>query len=166
MSESTPPPHDSDNDIAKQSDMAISLSSNREAPSPPAPSACDNNIINSLSSNITEGEETNLDEGTTIKDKYSAPNRIVDWNQLKDVVDKNLGPCNICKSNQRYLVEQKSACFAVTIAIHCPDCDKKMIQNYNNVQYKAGKLKGMRRTNRKEKKEYRKKQLALNQTRN
>ena len=162
MSDSTPPPHDSNNDIAKQAGAARSLSSNREAPSPPAPSACDNSIINSLSSNITEGEGTNLDEVAALKEKYSAPNRIVDWNQLKSVVDNNLGPCNTCKSTQRYLVEQKSACFAVTIAIHCPDCEKKTKQNYNNVQYKATKLKKVSRKNRKEKRKYRKQQLALN----
>ena len=140
--------------------MAISLSSNRETPSPPAPSTCDNNNTKSLSSNIIEG--TNLDEITTIKDKYSAPNRIVNWNQLKDVVDKNLGPCNICRSNQRYLIEQKSACFAVTIAIHCPGCVAKTKRNYNKVQYKAAKLKGVRITSAKDKKEYRRLKLALN----
>ena len=142
MSESTPPPNNSNNDIAEPSDMAISLSSNMEAPSPPAPSACNNNI-NSLSSNP--------DEATTMKAKYSAPNRIVNWDQLKDVVNKNLGPCSICKSNQRSLVEQKSTCFAVTIAIHCPDCAAKRKQDYNKVQYNLTKLSNMRRKTAKDK---------------
>ena len=53
---------------------------------------------------------------------YSAPNRIVLWDKLKDVVDKNLGPCSECKSLSRYLVEDKSVMFNKSFSVHCVEC--------------------------------------------
>ena len=147
MPDATTPTHDKDNDPAKLQGTAGSLSSNMEAPLPPALSACNNNNI-SLSSNIA-----------TVQ---SAPNRIVNWNELKGLIDKNLGPCSICKCAVRYLVEQIPICYASPIAIHCPVCEESKTQNYNTVHYRTKKLRKMRRITAKEKKEYRKAQLALN----
>ena len=88
MPTATPSPHNQNNDAATLEGMANSLTSNREAPSPPAPSACDKNMT-ALPSNKT-------------KRTYESPNIIVDWNNLKGLVESNLGPCTYCKgSNQR-----------------------------------------------------------------
>ena len=153
MSDSTSPTHDKDNAGAKLQSFAASLSNNREAPLPPALSACNKNTQKSLPSNINWTEETAA---------KSAPNQLVKWNELKDLLDENLGPCGICQNTDRHLVEQKSICYATPIAIHCPVCEKKKLQKYNSVQYKAAKLKEMRRTTAQEKKDYCKARLALN----
>ena len=118
----TPPAHDNDNDPARLEGHAGSLSSNREAPSPPALSACHNKKQKSLSSNIE-----------TVQ---SSPNRIMNLNEFKGLIDKNLGPCSICKCAVRYLVEQPPICYASPIAIHCPVCEESKTQKYNTVHYK------------------------------
>jgi len=86
MSESTPATHHKDNDGAKPQELARSLSSNREVPSPPAPSARNKNI--SLSSAPSACDRNTLSSNI----KHKAPNVLVDWNQLKDLVERNLDP--------------------------------------------------------------------------
>ena len=102
MQEATPSTHNEHNNVIGGDSPIISLSSNREAPSPPAPSACDQ-TENSLSSNT---------------EKYESPNIILDWNDLKNLIDENLGPCKICKSKNRTLVKKKGIWYACTVGIH------------------------------------------------
>ena len=65
MPDSTPLTNDKDNDVVERISSTISLSSNREAMLPPAPSACDILTKNSLSSNNskdnTAGDVANAD---------------------------------------------------------------------------------------------------------
>ena len=125
MHTATPSPHNQNNDAATIEVVANSLTSNREAPSPPAPSACDN-TLNSLSSNKSE--------------KYKSPNIIVDWNSLKNLVESNLGPCTFCKGRNRALVKRMTVCYAVTLEIHCEDCEKRELQMYNSTKYESKML--------------------------
>ena len=99
-SNETPAPHNESNETPATQSTIVSLSSNREAPSPPALSACNKNTQKSLPSNINRTEETAA---------KSAPNQLVKWNELKDLLDENLGPCGICQNTDRHLVEQKFA---------------------------------------------------------
>ena len=127
MPTATPSPHDETNDVATLQSMAISLPSNREAPSPPAPSACDKNMT-SLPSNST-------------KRTYESPNIIVNWNNLKGLVESNMGPCTVCKGRNRRLVKKSTTCYAVTVGIHCEDCENKKKELYQNINYESKIIK-------------------------
>ena len=120
MQTATPSPHDESNEAGAPQSTTVSLSSNRKAPSPPAPSACDN-TLHSLSSNTSK--------------KYKSPNIIIDWDSLKGLVESNLGPCTFCKGRNRALVKRTSVCYAVTLEIHYEDCKKRELQMYSNTIY-------------------------------
>ena len=138
MHDPTPPTHDNGNDPSKLQCHAGSLSSNREVPSPPALSAYNNNKQKSVSSNMETVQR--------------APNRILNWNELKGLIDKNLGPCSICKYAVCYLVEQKPICYASPIAIQCPFCKESKTQNTTMCIAKPKNLKNeMHNCKRKEK---------------
>ena len=109
MSEATPPPYDEHNDTAKPQNSAILLPSDREAHLPPSPdiSTCDN-MTTSFPSNKTK----------SVPKAYELPNIIIDWDNLKKLIDCNLGLCKVCKSTDRTLVQKMSFCYAVTIGIH------------------------------------------------
>ena len=128
MQTATPSPHFENNDVDGPDGPAISLSSNREAPSPPAPSVCDTLIHNSLSSNKTAPIE------------YESPNIILDWNNLKKLVDENLGPCKVCKSKDCVLAKKMGVCYASTIGIHCNGCEKKKKELYHSTIMSQNKL--------------------------
>ena len=147
MQRVTPSPHNKSNETPATQSTTVSLSGNREAPSPPAPSVCDNTLT-SLSSNQSE--------------KYKCPNIIVDWNSLKDLVNSNLGPCPLCKGRNRALVKKMTVCYAVTLAIHCEDCEKRELQMYNNTIYEPKMLVTCDWGKKKERQEHRKAQLSLN----
>ena len=56
---------------------------------------------------------------------------------MKDLANYNLGPCKIYNGQKRTLAKKMSVCYAVTIAIHCADCEKKERQLYNSVNYES-----------------------------
>ena len=146
MQKATPPTNNQHNDVVGAHAPTISLSSNREAPSPPAPSACDQ-IMNSLSSNT---------------EKYKAPNIILDWNDLKNLIDENLGPCKICKSNDRTLVKKKGISYACTVGIHCNDCEKKKKEIYQSTNYESKTIEKMEMKTKQQRDKKRKAQLSRN----
>ena len=111
MRMATLPLHNETNDTATSQHTEISLPSNREVPSPPAPSVC-NNRMTSLPSDKT-------------KKTYESSNIVVDWNNLKRLVESNLGLCKVCKGNSQRLVKKSIICYVVTVAIHCKDCEKR-----------------------------------------
>ena len=109
----------------------------------------------------SEAAETATQKDTGRK-TYQAPNWIVLWDKLKDVVDNNLGPCSKCKSSTRCLVQDKSVTFNASFSVHCIECKNNEKQLYHNVKYETEKIKNMKRKNKREKKKYRTAQLALN----
>ena len=83
---------------------------------------------------------------------YTAPNRIVLWDNLKDTVNKNLAPCPTCHSSNRSLVIDKSITLHSSSSINCVECTSGKKQLYHNVKYELVKLKGMKRKNKRDKK--------------
>ena len=79
--------------------LAKLVASNREAPSFPAPSVCDN-MTTSLLCNKTKSAPK----------AYESPNILIDWNNLKKLIDYNLGPYKVCKRTNRTLVKKMSVC--------------------------------------------------------
>ena len=138
MSESTRPTHHKDNDGAKPQGLARSLSSNREAPSPPAPSACHKNT-SLLSAPSACHKNTSLSSNI----KHKAPNILVDWDQLKDLVERNLGPCNVCKSKERTLIQKMNIWYATTLEINCPTCELKKRALKHEIHYDSKQLESM-----------------------
>ena len=99
------------------------------------------------SSPTTVGEPTVSEPNET----YDAPNIIVNWAHLKEVLDDNLGPCKICKGNNRTIKISRPICFAVSLEIYCPECDLNQSQNYHQIKYGTKRLEEMKRNNKKEK---------------
>ena len=89
------------------------------------------------SSPTTAGEPTVSETNKT----YDAPNIIVNWAHLKEVLDDNLGPCKICKGNNRTITKTRPICFAVSLEIHCPECDKNKSQSYNQINMEPRDLR-------------------------
>ena len=83
---------------------------------------------------------------------YTAPNRIVLWDKLKDTVNNNLAPCPTCHSSNRSLVQDKSITLHSSFSINCVECIYSKKQLYHNVKYESVKVKGMMRKNVRDKK--------------
>ena len=81
---------------------------------------------------------------------YTAPNRIVLWDKLKDTVNKSLAPCPTCHSSNRSLLEDKSITLQSSFSINCVECTSSKKQLYHNVKYELVKVKGMRRKNKRD----------------
>jgi len=52
-----------------------------------------------------------------------APNRIINWENLKHVVNANLGSCKTCKKPTLRLAQKKLVGFAATMEIVCDSCE-------------------------------------------
>ena len=102
------------------------------------------------SSLTTAGEPTVSETNET----YDAPNIIVNWAHLKEVLDDNLGQCKICKGNNRIITKTRPICFAVSLEIHCPECDENKLQNYNQIKYGTKRLEDMERNSKRDKLKY------------
>ena len=61
---------------------------------------------------------------TTSDTSSYCANRVVDFLQLKETVDKNLGHCSICKKGSLELIERRIDCFSSTFEIYCENCEK------------------------------------------
>ena len=71
-------------------------------------------------------------------------NRIIDVINLKEVVENNLGPCNICKKGTLVLEENRSASFATTLRISCNLCEDNKSKLQNSIGYISDKMESLK----------------------
>ena len=64
-----------------------------------------------------------------------APNRILDWANLKTTIEKNLGNCKACKSPGLRLVQKNKVALCTEIAIICDKCDTQEKKLYQEIKY-------------------------------
>ena len=93
------------------------------------------------------GEPASSEQTEKGRKIYTAPNRIVLWDKLKDTVNKNLAPCPTCHSSNCSLVIDKSVTLHSSSSINCVECTSSKKQLYHNVKYELVKVKGMMRKN-------------------
>ena len=90
-----------------------------------------------------------------------APNRIINWSNLRNIVDGNLGNCKVCKSPGLRLVQTNLVVFSSTIAIHCDNCEKKEMKLYQEIKYGMRYLKSLPRKSLAERKIYKEKKNKI-----
>jgi len=86
-----------------------------------------------------------------------APNRILDWANLKTTIEKNLGNCKACKSPGLRLVQKNKVALCTEIAIICDRCDTQEKKLYQEIKYGLRLLQTMRKKSLKERKLYKQK---------
>ena len=64
-----------------------------------------------------------------------APNRIINWENLKHVVNANLGSCKTCKNSTLRLAQKKLVGFAATMEIVCDSCEIGNKRLYDSIRY-------------------------------
>ena len=72
---------------------------------------------------------------TTSDTPSSCANRVVDFLQLKETVDKNLGHCSTCKKGSLELIERQIDGFSSTFEIFCANCKKNKESLVNKMNY-------------------------------
>jgi len=91
-----------------------------------------------------------------------APNRIINWENLKHVVNANLGSCKTCKNSTLRLAQKKLVGFAATMEIVCDSCEIGNKRLYDSIRYNEKMLHESVIKNVGDRKEYHKKRQALN----
>ena len=94
-----------------------------------------------------------------IKPVRGAPNRFVNFENLKSTVESELGPCKHCKNRDRSLVQTQNVGFASTFEIYCQPCTAEKEQKRLELVYLDKKLEKAVPIKKKEKDEYRKQSL-------
>ena len=64
-----------------------------------------------------------------------APNRIINWENLKHVVDANLGSCKTCKNSTLRLAQKTLVGFSATMEIVCDSCEIGNKRLYDSIRY-------------------------------
>ena len=64
-----------------------------------------------------------------------APNRIINWENLKHVVNANFGSCKTCKNSTLRLAQKKLVGFAATMEIVCDSCEIGNKRLYDSIRY-------------------------------
>ena len=78
--------------------------------------------------------------GPRINSTRMAPNRIVNWHDLKSTVDMHLGKCNDCKGSGMYLAEKSTCSFATTLEVVCKKCNEDKDVNRLEISYLKKKI--------------------------
>ena len=100
--------------------------------------------------------------GPKIKSTRMAPNRVVNWNDLKSTVDSHLGKCNDCKGSGLYLAEKSTCSFATTLEVVCNECNEDKEVNRLEISYLKKKINNSKTTTKKERDNLRILQLKHN----
>ena len=101
-------------------------------------------------------------EAPTPEVMQGAPNRFVNFENLKSTVESELGPCKHCKNKERSLVQTQNVGFASTFEIYCQPCTSEKEQKRLELVYLNRKLEKAEPIKKKEKDEYRKQSLKKN----
>ena len=70
--------------------------------------------------------------------------KVDEFQSLKEVVDRNLAPCTICKKVTLVLVESKIPSFATTLSISCSICKINKNKIQKSIVYVTGKMNKMK----------------------
>ena len=100
--------------------------------------------------------------GPRINSTRMAPNRVVNWNDLKSTVDSHLGKCNDCKGSGLYLAEKSTCSFATTLEVVCNLCNEDKEVNRLEISYLKKKINNLKATTKKERDNLRALQLKRN----
>ena len=97
-----------------------------------------------------------------VKVTHMAPNRLVNWNILKSVVNKYIDACGTCYLKGMRLEEKVSCAFATDLEIICGTCDNHSEKNRLEISYLTKKVDAMKIITKKEKVDRRQTQLKRN----
>ena len=97
--------------------------------------------------------------GPRINSTRMAPNRVINWNDLKTTVDFHLGKCNDCKGPGLYLAEKSACSFATTLEVVCKECNEDKEVNRLEISYLKEKINNSKTTTKKERNNLRTLQL-------
>ena len=82
------------------------------------------------------GDVVNVEPNSrTKKTTGMAPNRVVNWEDLKCTVDPHLGKCIGCKGSGLHLAEKSTCSFASTLEIVCGECDTSQEKSRLEIRY-------------------------------
>ena len=98
-------------------------------------------------------------EAPTPEVTQGAPNRFVNFENLKSTIESELGPCKHYKNKERSLVQTQNVGFASTFEIYCQPCTAEKEQKRLELVYLNRKLEKAEPIKKKEKDEYRKQSL-------
>ena len=143
---STNPLPDQDIDCMTANEV-IKANLNQGGDMPPVPSTCDDaagGVVRPMPSNTVTprvasalaGDMSSATLTTSARDMPApfygprinstrmAPNRVVNWNELKTTVDAHLGKCNDSKGSGLRLAEKSTCSFATTLEVVCKNATK------------------------------------------
>ena len=133
---------------------------------PPPPSGCDTptknsgatgDVVNANPSHTgAAGDVVNVNPSHTIKTNKMAPNRLINWNNLKVTVDSHLGNCIACKSKGLYLAEKSTCSFASSLEIVCKKCGEIEEKSRLDLKYSKQKIANLVPKNKEERQDLRK----------
>ena len=82
------------------------------------------------------GDVVNVEPNSrTKKTTGMAPNRVVNWEDLKCTVDSHLGKCIGCKGSGLHLAEKSTCSFASTLEIVCGECDTAQEKSWLEIRH-------------------------------
>lgn len=138
------PPPDNDSQAAtKVATPEPTESEPKESESEPKEAEGSRNLINnkpiSSDSDVT-GDVVNDNPSHTFETTKMAPNRLINWNNLKSTVDSHLSQYSGCTSKVLYLAEKSTGSFASSLEIVCKVCDETQGKNRLELRYFKKKI--------------------------
>ena len=110
----------------------------------------------------TKADKESVLEPPARKASQGAPNRFVNFHNLKSTIESELGPCKHCKNKKRSLVQTQNVSFATTFQIHCQPCNAVKEQKRLELLYLDSRINKTVPVNKKERDEYRKMTVTRN----
>jgi len=87
-----------------------------------------------------EADKEAVLEPPTHKESKGAPHRFVNFHNLKNVIESELGPCKHCKNKERSLEQTQNVNFATTFEIYYKPCTVKKEQERLEIVYLKRKI--------------------------
>ena len=93
-----------------------------------------------------ESEEQKLGAAQPKSDgvQSKCPNRIIDLQELKNMINPNLLPCTKCKKGQLQLVEKSHVSYSSVFELRCDNCYNEKLNLQKKINYEEKKVAGLK----------------------